>query len=228
MFINTEIFKKYKNIIAGFSGKTDLKTMDRYQERLFSGGKGFKIINLKQAHTDNVVFYPGYSKDIEADAIITNQKKVILTIRTADCIPILIFDPSNNVIAAVHAGWRGTKSKILKKTVELMCEKYGCDKEKILFSIGPSNRKCCYDVKKDLYDIFTIDNENYKDFFSQIKDDLWRLDILGINLKYLIDELNISEKQIEIVDICTFCTPYFFSSRRDKSDMRNIAFISLQ
>jgi YfiH family protein len=227
MFIDADIFKRYKNIIAGFSGKTDVKTMERYQERLFAGGKGFKIISLKQTHSDTILLYPN-SNGYEGDAIITNQKKTILTIRTADCIPILIFDPSNNTIAAVHAGWKGTKSKILKKTVNIMCEKYGCNKDKILFSIGPSNRKCCYDVKTDFYELFKAENIELLHFFHQIKPDSWRVDLLGINLKYLVDDLNISEKQIEVKDICTFCTPYFFSSRRDKTDMRNIAFISLQ
>ena len=80
------------------------------------------------------------------DAIVTNQPGVILAVQTADCVPVLIFDPKQRVIAAVHAGWRGTLREVVPKTVRCMMDRFSCRPSAIVAGIGPSIRSCCYEV----------------------------------------------------------------------------------
>lgn len=83
---------------------------------------------------------------IPGDALMTNEPHVTLAILTADCVPILFYDPVRRVAAAAHSGWRGTVGHICVKVVEAMRDTYGTKPKDVLVSIGPSIRKCCYEV----------------------------------------------------------------------------------
>ena len=85
----------------------------------------------------------------QADGLVTDIPGVVLTVFTADCLPILLYDPVRRVVGAVHAGWRGTALGIAAKAVERMVDCYGCDRLDILAAIGPGISKCCFETHED-------------------------------------------------------------------------------
>ena len=80
------------------------------------------------------------------DALITNQPGLLLAVQVADCLPILLADTRKRVVAAVHAGWRGTAKRLAEKTVGRMQQEFGCDPKTIVAAIGPGIHACCYQV----------------------------------------------------------------------------------
>ena len=78
--------------------------------------------------------------------MVTNQPGVMVTVRTADCVPVLLHDPVQRVVAAVHAGWRGAVAGIVPKTVALLVNRFGATVERLRMAIGPSAGPCCYEV----------------------------------------------------------------------------------
>jgi YfiH family protein len=80
------------------------------------------------------------------DALMTDQPGVLLSVRCADCLPVLLVDPRCRAVAAVHAGWRGALQRVVEKTVGVMRSVFGSDPRRILAALGPSIRACCYSV----------------------------------------------------------------------------------
>ena len=91
----------------------------------------------------------------QADGLITDIPGVVLTVFTADCLPILLYDPVRRVVGAVHAGWRGTALGIVTRAVERMVDCYGCDRLDILAAIGPGISKCCFETHEDVPNAMT-------------------------------------------------------------------------
>ena len=109
------------------------------------------MLSVKQVHgTDALVLDQpirhGESFDGGWDALVTNQPGVMVTVRTADCVPVLLHDPVQRVVAAVHAGWRGAVAGIVPKTVALLVSRFGATVERLRMAIGPSAGPCCYEV----------------------------------------------------------------------------------
>jgi len=88
------------------------------------------------------------------DALLTNQAGILLSVRTADCLPVLLVDPKRRAVAAVHAGWRGALARIVDKAVEEMRRAYGSEPESLLAVLGPSIRACCYEVGQEAKEAF--------------------------------------------------------------------------
>ncbi len=93
--------------------------------------------------------------DYEADGLVTDIPGVTLVVFSADCLPILLYDPVRRVVAAVHAGWRGTALGIAARAVEQMGDCYGCDRQDILAAIGPGISKCCFETHEDVPNAMT-------------------------------------------------------------------------
>lgn len=91
---------------------------------------------------------------IEADAVITQRVGQWIGVRTADCVPVLLFDPKNRVVAAVHAGWRGTVGHIVQKTIRKMKEEFGCAADDIYAMVGPSISPEQFEVGQEVADQF--------------------------------------------------------------------------
>ena len=136
------------------------------------------------------------------DAFVTDVKGVCLVTGHADCIPVQLYDPEKEVIAAVHAGWRGTALNIAGKTAELLRDKYHC--QDIKAWIGPGISKCCFEVGPEVVEAF-------KDYPECIYGD--HIDLKEINRVQLV---NSGIKEIAVSDICTYCDEGFISYRRDK------------
>jgi YfiH family protein len=92
----------------------------------------------------------------DGDALVTAQPGIVLLIRVADCVPVLLYDPVKQVVAAVHAGWKGTLADITGKTVSCMCENYGCRPSDLLAGIGPSIGPCCFTVGEEVTEQFRM------------------------------------------------------------------------
>ncbi len=173
-----------------------------------------------QTHSDNIHSITEHKtrgwknkKDaiVNCDALITNKNHIMLTILTADCVPILLYDTEKKVIAAVHAGWKGTQKKIVRKTVLKMCHSFGCNPQNILADIAPSIGKCCYEVGKDVAEHFSHTRDAYT-----VIHDKYMLDLPQINKQQLLD-VGLLLEHIEMSNICTACeVDTFFSYRKEK------------
>lgn len=147
----------------------------------------------------------------DCDALITNVPGIVLTILTADCVPILLYDKEKNVIAVIHSGWKGTKAHIAFKTVQKMNEIYGSDPKDIIAGIAPSIGPCCYEVGKEVAEHFFSVSQSFTAVGNK-----YMLDLPYINKQQLIDA-GLQEKQIQLSGICTACeVAQFFSYRKEK------------
>ena len=106
---------------------------------------------MHQTHSNKFIFFDknfkSYKKKFKADAIITNQKNLPIAVLTADCVPILLFDKGNNIIAAIHAGWKGAFKDIIKKVINFLL-KNGSTQNNIIAAVGPCIKQNNYNVKK--------------------------------------------------------------------------------
>ncbi len=184
------------------------------------GGISLHFVVANQTHSDHIkVIRENETKGWQSledavedcDALITNLEGVVLTILTADCVPILLYDEKQKVVAAVHAGWKGTKAKIVVKTVEKMKEMYGCDPANIIVGIAPSIGGCCYEVDENVAEHFFDMPESFTPVGKK-----FMLDLPLINKKQLLDA-GIKKENIEMSGICTSCeVDRFFSYRKEQ------------
>jgi len=148
----------------------------------------------------------------ETDAVVTNLKGVCVAIKTADCVPVLLYDPIRKVAAAVHAGWRGTVQNIVIVTIRKMIKEFETDPSDLIAAIGPSISPEVYEVGEEVWNQF--DPEFYLPT-NPLKTDKRLLDLWSANYQQLIDA-GVPKEQIEVARICTFSDPdRFFSARRD-------------
>jgi hypothetical protein len=147
---------------------------------------------------------------MKADAIITNQKKLPIAVLTADCVPILLYDYKKNIIAAIHAGWKGAFKGIIKKVINFMLSK-GCKSNSIIAAIGPCIRQGNYNVREDFKKKFIKKDKRNKIFFKKKKNTLY------FNLPNFVKSQLKSNKitNIDMINIDTFVKKNnFFSARR--------------
>ena len=232
-----ESFKKYKDIShlvttkeGWISGEKPRFTGD--SEAVYSGFRKELAISCeldtnqfvfpRQTHSDRVVVVTSEnvtSTIDDADALITNARGLFICVQTADCVPILLFDPEKKVIAAIHAGWKGTISKIAKKTIEQMIEKFDCNPADIVAGIGPSIHMHAYEVGPEVVEAveasFTNSSAMLKPSMNEGKAyfDLWEAN------QTVLMESGILEENIEVMGLCSFeHADLFYSARRDGSD----------
>lgn len=152
----------------------------------------------------------------ETDALVTNLKGICLMVMVADCVPILLFDPAKKVVAAIHAGWRGTIKTIVRNTVLAMQSVYGTNPKDLIAGIGPSIGPCCYEVglnvKKEVEALYS----NTEEILKARSDSKFLFDLWKANHNQLI-ECGVSDSKIEIAQMCTQCnTDIFYSSRASR------------
>lgn len=194
-----------------------------------------KLVTLKQVHGTDILVIDEPNDDVshflglEGDAIITNQAGIMIGICVADCAPILLLDDEKQVIAAVHAGWQGTASKLIAKTVAGMKSLFACNPQKLQAIIGPSIGKCCYEVDAPVRHSFLQNGLDWDNCSEQSGDGLWRLDIAAANRDLLIGA-GVAADRIQASDMCVCChRELFFSYRRDGSETgRQLGFIMLK
>jgi polyphenol oxidase len=177
------------------------------------------LIALRQVHSNRVHIIEEISTQWnppEADAIATRLENIALAVKTADCLPVLIVDPANSAVAAVHSGWRGTLSEILLCTIREMQRAFGSDPSQLLTAIGPGMRACCYEVGSDVADLF---KQEYPECCSalpaSVHPDKYLLD-LGKVLDVQMNRAGIRPENRYDLKACTCCnTEEFFSYRAE-------------
>ncbi len=153
----------------------------------------------------------------EVDALITKEKGIWLGIKTADCVPVLMYDPQKQIIAAVHAGWRGTVYRLVQETLDQM----KCFTDRLVVGLGPA---ICPQH-------FVVGPEIAKYFSPEVKEEIesgaWQVDLWQANKLQLL-ERGVLEKNIEILDLCTYeQKDLFYSYRRGDLTGRQGSFIKL-
>jgi len=147
------------------------------------------------------------------DALFTKLPKTCIGVTTADCVPLLFFDPIKKAVATAHAGWRGTCAVIAKKTANKLIENFDCKPENILVTIGPSISARVYEVGKDVVEQFEQAGF-YISEIVEIRNNSFFLDLWKAN-EQVLKEVGILPGHIEIAGICTFTEhEKFFSARR--------------
>lgn len=149
------------------------------------------------------------------DALITTEKNICIGINTADCVPILLFDPKQQVIAVAHAGWRGTVARIAAKTAQQLIQQFQCAPETLLVAIGPSISQKNYEVGNDvLAEFVKADFPTGKFFSKNLHNGKLQLDLWEAN-RWQLEEVGILPKHIEVANICTFDqADTYFSARK--------------
>ncbi len=166
------IYNKYKNQDAA-----KLAEVKQNIDHIKYQYNAKELIILKQVHGNNVVFInpDNYAKKLEADASVTTDKQIALSILTADCVPVLLSSDDGNVIGAAHCGWRSAKSNIIK-SVNLMMQEKGARNIKAI--IGPSIQQKSYEVDSGYYNNFVSDEKSCKDLFiPSHRDDFYMFDL---------------------------------------------------
>ncbi|WP_294402080.1 peptidoglycan editing factor PgeF [uncultured Clostridium sp.] len=195
VFTNAENSRSFnRNTEAGICELNSLK--DRFKVK--------DVAYLKQIHSDTILNYKlddAKFNNNEGDAIVTDEKEVIIGVFTADCVPVILVDDKRGISAAIHSGWRGTFESITLKTVEKMKSEHGCKGEDIKAFIGPHIRKCCYEVSEELKEKFL---DKKKEIDPEILFDNRNLNLEACIEKDLLDG-GIKAENINSLNLCTYC-----------------------
>ena len=155
-----------------------------------------------------------------ADGLMTAIPGVALIVFYADCIPILLYDPKRRVIAAVHAGWRGTASGIVTNVVAQMKQIYGTDPADLLAAVGPGIDKCCFETHEDVPNAMTAALAGNSLPFIRLKENgKFSVDLKGINVRRL-EMAGVAPDHIAVCPECTCCQPERYWSHRRQGTQR--------
>ena len=150
----------------------------------------------------------------QADGLVTDIPGVVLTVFTADCLPILLYDPVRRVVGAVHAGWRGTALGIAARAVERMVDCYGCDRLDILAAIGPGISKCCFETHEDVPNAMTeAMGASALHCIQVLPTGKFHVDLKALNAKRL-ENAGLDPEHIAVSGDCTACLPEKYWSHR--------------
>ncbi|MCR4587727.1 MAG: peptidoglycan editing factor PgeF [Lachnospiraceae bacterium] len=202
------------------------------------------LVASYQTHTkvvrdvDEASWGMGVTRDrdyVDVDGLITATPDTGLVIFYADCVPILFADPVKRVIAACHAGWRGTAMGIPGEVLHKMTQEYGCNIQNIHAGIGPSISGREYEVGQDVIDAFAMDYPGDVEALKEMGvihakgNGKFLLDLWGANARLLLNA-GILPEHLEITDICTFENPELLFSHRASNGKRGVlcAFLTLQ
>ncbi|AFH50082.1 Hypothetical protein IALB_2379 [Ignavibacterium album JCM 16511] len=226
--IKPYIFNRFPEIVCGFSTKIGLNRKAPYFFNLsHSVGDDEKSVNEnriaffnyfgltsdnislpRQIHSDIVTVVDSASVCGESDAMITEKTNLGLVISAADCTSVYIYDFKLKVIAAIHSGWRGTKEKIVDKTLQIMLNDFNCKPEHLFVYIGPSISQANYEVGKEVA-------EQFDGKYLKLINNKFFLDVAGANYDMLINR-GIPISHIQKSNLCTYeYSELLHSYRRD-------------
>lgn len=218
------------------------------------GAENARLIALRQFHSDAIQIVeapPAHPQS--GDALITATPGLLIAVQTADCVPILLADTRNHVVAAIHAGWRGTVKRIAEKVIGRMRMVFGTEPASILAVLGPGIGQCCFevgpDVVKEYASQFTPAREWFEGPFDQLTSGEdpnplpWLnmrppghqppeprayLDLHAAN-RYILQSAGVPARNITAIDLCTASrTDLLFSYRREKPTGRLMAAIAIR
>lgn len=225
---------KYRDFCKIFFGQKDTSLClqdfqkSRYSSELNSILQNYnlsQVVVLEQIHgnigiciDDINTPYDSSLLEYQGDFLITSRKNIALAVLTADCVPLVLIDHIHGVIAVVHAGWKGSFSGVLEKSLLTMHEKYQTKYPDIAVFFGPSARNCCYEVSLEFIKNFEQKFGETDAFFKRGNSNYFdnNLFLQKILKKYGILEQNINIEK----SLCTICNIRYCSFRREKDQAR--------
>lgn len=179
--------------------------------------------SCQQIHDINLSLITNNKYYQDCDGLVSNKKSV-LEIRSADCMPIFIFAPDSKIIAALHVGWRGLYKGIILKTGKFL-NKLDKNINNMLVSVGPHIGVCCYEVSNDLILKF---KKKFKltNSFYEFKNKKYFLNLTKV-VEIQFNTIGFSKSNIEDTEVCTKCNLEFASYRRNRTNVRNLNFLEL-
>ena len=178
------------------------------------------VVSVRQVHgTDAlVVTRPLRPRELSGggwDALITSRSGILLTVTTADCVPILIHDPVRHVVAAVHAGWRGAVAGIVPATLAKMHREFGSEPAALHVGVGPSVGPCCYEVDEPVLNPLRAGLPDWRSVVRGTERGKAALDLRAL-VRRQAESAGVAEERIRTVSVCTGCHPdLFYSYRRE-------------
>lgn len=176
-----------------------------------------KLVFPAQTHSSNIaeVTAQNYSDFFNnTDALVTNVPGICISVMSADCVPVLLYDPSSRSVAAIHAGWRGTVAGIVPRAIEVMQQRYNADPSKMIAGIGPSICGDVYEVGEEVAREFSNVFDNIAGVVKPKDNGKFLVDLWEANKRMLL-QIGLEERNIEIAGICTYTNADdYFSARR--------------
>jgi polyphenol oxidase len=170
-----------------------------------------RVCFTQQIHSDTVVVVDRPGQHPASDALVTDAADLFLAITVADCVPVLLYDPVGGVVAAAHAGWRGSLARIVRKTITVMKDQCGSQPRNIVAFVGPAADQCCYEVGEDVASLFP------PDIVRKGRRGETTLALKEFNVLQLQAE-GVPSTSIELHPACTICSDEeYHSYRRDGS-----------
>jgi polyphenol oxidase len=247
--LNVPQWEKYETLLHGFLGRRGGKSVGPYaglnvsyrvgddakivsqnvcDMKLAVGIHDGRIVTMKQVHGDQIIEVKdrNIKEAGEGDGMLTQEMDAFLGVLTADCLPILFVAPEKRIVAAVHAGWRGTLKGIAAKMVRLLNSEHGISPDAIEAALGPAIGPCCYEVKQDVSRPLVERWGKIADLCVEPRDGKTYLDLRRLN-RAILEQAGVPSQQIYQLGPCTSCAPdEFFSYRREKKETgRQISFI---
>lgn len=217
--------------VVGVVSKEDVTYADRF------GGKSASPSVRSSGLKAGMVHYGFTVEDANdeppVDGLITDVPEALLMIYGADCPPVYIVDPVKHAIGLVHAGWRGTHSRIPAVAIRLMQEKYGCKPEDMYAAVGIGICKDCYEMGDEIYELFAADwgKEAADEVLSRyptgekLASGKYHLDLMAANKMTLL-QAGIPEDHIAVSNVCTYCnSDKFYSYRARKIENEQVAML---
>jgi YfiH family protein len=227
----------------GFT-KNDSRAAVERNRNLFlkaTGAEGLKSVSMRQIHSDIIHHISDIPiSPLVGDGVITNTPGLLLSIQTADCLPILLADPKKRAVGAFHAGWRGTLARVVEKGIGEMRRQFGSNPRDLRAAIGPGIHKCCYQVGPEVREVFhsrfvysdelfheqresDVVHEKYPLLFMNARapghgpdQSKLYLDLVAANTRQLLDT-GVLAKNISVSPLCTSCrADLLFSYRAEK------------
>jgi len=210
-------------LVHGFGRRAPGGTAETRAEtaRRVARGLEGRLLLLRQIHGATVAAAP-WEDPPEADAAVADAPGLVLGIQTADCLPLLLVDPGRGLVAAAHAGWRGTAARVAEQALGALTAR-GSEPRDVIAALGPCIGRCCYEVGEELRQAF---GPGGAAFFYPGPNGKPRLDVRAANLRQLLDA-GVAAEAIHQLPDCTRCRPDLYHSyRRDGSGSgRMISFV---
>jgi YfiH family protein len=238
-FLEVDGWRRNKIIVHGFGtrGKFGgrVTRQDWWEQSIKDKEEVFPLMSTQQVQGDEVVVFEGNPQKPEelwlkeGDALVTRIQGYALGVFTADCLPLLLFDPARRAVGIVHAGWRGTAKAISQKTVEKMKEAFHCTAENMLAAMGPCIGACCLEVDQPVMEAFAKSALPWEVVASPRPRGKWSLDLQRANM-YILEQAGLRKDNIHRLKFCTSCRRDIFYSYRAGAEIqgRQLSFIALR
>jgi YfiH family protein len=185
------------------------------------------FFQVHQVHGDRILIIDDAESQtfdhqhLNYDAVITNRPGLALCVKTADCVPVLMVDTEKRIVAAVHAGWRGSALNISGKVLRSLSERYGTRPQDVQAAIGPAIGACCYEVDATVFQAMESHPARDKIFALRsgrgpgtgMEMAKWKLNLALAN-RYQLQEMGVPGENIHDADLCTSCASEWFYSHR--------------